>query len=460
MGLIKSLEFLDLVFLGLGDIFGAGIFVLISQCIAYAGNKIYLVFLFITLLTIISGLSYGEIAGLYPKNTAEQQAIRDGIHPLAGNVANFLIYFYGVVTTSTILVSIGKYLEKNHSVSANILGNKLLSPLVKKYHAIEKRGSMNIIISTVLLIVMTVWTLSGIHVSKKVINTIMIVLLSIIIVLIVAGFTKRRIGGGNLRRLPKSSNFVLACILFIFLFDGFDSIVKMKEEVVDNANLPKAMILSIGISAIFYLLLIVLGLKWLSYGEITKSITYIPDLFHKIFGEYSYWIVLVFGLLVMLNTSFISYLASTRFMYGIAHDHYDYDANNANNDNEVNKNCDENKGNTKKMTWKQRISCWIQELNRYNVPWKTVLFTSFVVFLLNRKKNEVFLAFVTDISMIIILLLINLSVIALRIRKPDEERPFRIPGNIGNIPILPIVAIVVFVYMLYYSVKNKIWGVI
>jgi APA family basic amino acid/polyamine antiporter len=454
MGLLKSLNLADLTFIGLGDIFGAGIFVLISQCIRYAGKDIYWVFLLITVLSIISGLCYAEISSIYPDNTAEQQAIHEGLHPYVGHIVNFLIYFYGVATTSTILVSIGKYLENSYNVH-DIVGknNSILSNILRNT---TKYNVLNFIISTVLLIFMTIWNLSGIQISKKIIRYVMITLLSILGILFVGGFSKSP--SKNYSSLyPSSSNFVLSSILFIFLYNGYDSIVKMKEEVLPGVQISNAIIYSIGISGLLYFLCIYLGKQWLSFLEIKKSITFLPSIYNKVFNNQYYWIILLFGIIVMLNTAFISYLAATRYMYGIAHDHYDLEKEEKKKENEK----IEKMENERKLTWKQKISKWIQQLNSNHVPWKTILFTSFIVLLLNIKRNEIFLALFTDISVILILLLISLSLIMLRIRKKDVERPYKVPLNISiseySIPILPIISVFVYIYLLYYAIKHRLW---
>jgi len=50
-------------------------------------------------------------------------------------------------------------------------------------------------------------------------------------------------------------------------------------------------------------------------------------------------------------------------------------------------------------------------------------------------------------AIIITFAMVNLSVILLRYVRPDIERPFRVPLNIGKFPILPLFGFVVTVYM-------------
>jgi len=50
-------------------------------------------------------------------------------------------------------------------------------------------------------------------------------------------------------------------------------------------------------------------------------------------------------------------------------------------------------------------------------------------------------------AIVITFAMVNLSVILLRYVRPDEERPFRVPVNIGKFPILPLFGFVITVYM-------------
>jgi APA family basic amino acid/polyamine antiporter len=43
--------------------------------------------------------------------------------------------------------------------------------------------------------------------------------------------------------------------------------------------------------------------------------------------------------------------------------------------------------------------------------------------------------------------LVNVIVIMLRVKRPNDSRPFRIPGDIGKVPLLPIFGIGVTLLM-------------
>ena len=59
----------------------------------------------------------------------------------------------------------------------------------------------------------------------------------------------------------------------------------------------------------------------------------------------------------------------------------------------------------------------------------------------------VVIANIVVFAVVITFAMVNLSVILLRYVKPDVERPFRVPLNIGKFPILPLFGFAVTVYM-------------
>ena len=56
---------------GIGLILGAGIYVLIGEAAGLAGNVVWVSFGIGAIVAVFSGLSYAELASMYPKSAAE-----------------------------------------------------------------------------------------------------------------------------------------------------------------------------------------------------------------------------------------------------------------------------------------------------------------------------------------------------------------------------------------------------
>ncbi|MEM0308428.1 MAG: hypothetical protein QW448_05850 [Thermofilaceae archaeon] len=62
----------------------------------------------------------------------------------------------------------------------------------------------------------------------------------------------------------------------------------------------------------------------------------------------------------------------------------------------------------------------------------------------------------SSLAVLMAFLLVNASLIALRVRKPDAARPFRVPLSIGRVPLLPAIANVLIIAFLAVSFNDWI----
>lgn len=66
-GLERSVTLLQAVMYGTGLILGAGIYVLIGDVAAIAGNALWISFLLVAVMASITGLSYAELSSVFPQ---------------------------------------------------------------------------------------------------------------------------------------------------------------------------------------------------------------------------------------------------------------------------------------------------------------------------------------------------------------------------------------------------------
>jgi APA family basic amino acid/polyamine antiporter len=57
----------------------------------------------------------------------------------------------------------------------------------------------------------------------------------------------------------------------------------------------------------------------------------------------------------------------------------------------------------------------------------------------------------TDLAVFVVFLIVNVSLVVLRLKLPEMHRPFRTPGSIGRIPVLPFLAILSVAALMAYS---------
>jgi APA family basic amino acid/polyamine antiporter len=66
-------------------------------------------------------------------------------------------------------------------------------------------------------------------------------------------------------------------------------------------------------------------------------------------------------------------------------------------------------------------------------------------------------AIITNISTMLIFIIVNLAVIQLRITKPEIKRPYKIPFNIKNIPVSAIIGFISNILLLITLIVYNIY---
>ena len=411
----KDLDLKDLVLLGIGNIVGAGIFIILSKIIKYGGNKTIYGIIIVSIISIIMAFCYLEINQRYKSNIGEYLAIKENMGKYIGNISLYIIYLFAILSVVTIVVSLSKYILKFDGV----------------YKIIKDTKKNQMIMSVAFLLVMSIINYLGIDASKMVTNSIGVILLIVlvaIILLCIPQFNIKNIKGGN---TISYNSFVLSTILALFLFNGYDIFVKMHDEVKNEGDIKNAIIYSISITTIIYILIILLAISVLGYSKISKSYHIITNLYEATTNPFITFISYIIGFIIMFNTAFITFLGSTRFLYGCGKD-----------DN---------------VHFSKKLS----ELNKNQAPYYSILLSLIACIIFALFNNEVLIAIFTNFSCILLLLLIGISIIIVRWKNKDniedQEKNNHIYGNINNIPILVVLAIISLFYIFYKILINNFY---
>ena len=83
----KDLTLKDLVLLGIGNIVGAGIFIILSKIIKYGGNKTIYGIIIVSIISIIMAFCYLEINHRYKSNIGEYLSIKENMGTYIGNIS-------------------------------------------------------------------------------------------------------------------------------------------------------------------------------------------------------------------------------------------------------------------------------------------------------------------------------------------------------------------------------------
>ena len=414
-GLKKSLTLLDLIFFGLGNVTGAGIFVILSKTIFYGGKYTLPIFLIVTLISIIMGYCYLEIYSRYKSGITEYLAIKDTFGDSYGGIIIYMIYFFTIFSAITITISLSKYISNN----------------IYFTNFYENTNFNQILMNIFLLIIMSCINYMGIESSKLFANTIAIALLVFLFGIIFSSlrfFDLKKIQAGP--SVPWNSA-VLSTIIAFFLFNGYDSIIKMSGEAINPKDAETALISTLGLTSVIYILIIISCICVLGFNVTTNSYFPLTEVYDKLYNPTIGLISYIFGFIIMFNTGFLSLLTATRFMYG----------------------CGKSNSVSFSDFWSQ--------LNDNKAPTNAITVSLIFSILFACINNEVILSVFSNTSLFIILISICISVIVIRWKErndPQKQKDHNyIWGNINNVPILVILELIILIILFGYILKNKFY---
>lgn len=389
----RALGLFELTMYGIGIILGAGIYVLVGKAAGEAGNAVWMSFVLSAVLAGLTGLSFAELASMFPKDAGPYLYARKafGSKLFAFLIGWLLIFAIGLAAAAVTLGFSGYF---NNLFGAGVL-----------------------LTAAVALTIMTAINFWGIKESAQ-LNIIFtgIEMLGLLIIIFIG---LPHLGSVNYFEMPFGfSGVVAATILIFFAYLGFEDLVNVSEEVKNpKKTVPLALLLSIAVSSVLYILVSVSAVSLLDWQELGASSA---PLAHAAEGAFpnAALIISVIALFATFNTSLFLLVAGSRLVYGIA-----------------------NQGVL------PRIFTKVHALTK--TPWVSVLAVGLlgIGFLFFGGIKRV--AQLTDWSAFFIFAAVNLAVVVLRFKEPNTHRPFKVPLSLGKLAVLPAIGFLFSLAMLF-----------
>jgi APA family basic amino acid/polyamine antiporter len=425
-----SLDLTDLILFGLGNIVGAGIFIIIGKSIKFGGNKTIYALLTVAMISIIMGFCYIEIYSRYSSSITEYLAVKNTMGEGVGQITLYAIYFFALLTGVTIVTAMSKYFCKCDMVS-NL-------KTFMDWSSITNHSNLETAFSIAILIIIALINYLGIETSKHVANTISIVMLVTLIGIVLLSLP--HISLDKLTVPVKQpdiashgpwDNFILSAILSLFLFNGYDFLVKISDESADPENNKTALISSIGITAVIYAMIIAASVCVLNYKTAGSTYNIITKLYEVLTNSRLASLVYVAGIFIMFNTGFLSIMSATKFMEGLGKDNKIF-----------------------------MPEFWAQT-NVFDAPSNAIWVSLAICIFFALFNNETLMAIFSNFTCISILILISIALLILRWRERDDSavqlKHNYIWGNISNIPVPVVANLGVLFYIMYEMIQNKFW---
>ena len=391
----RALGFLEILIYGVGIILGAGIYALIGEGAGIAGNGIWLSFLIAALAASFTGLSYAELSSVYPSAGAEVTYIQKIFkNRLFSFLQGILIILSESIGAAAVSLAFSSYLIEFFSLPSFLLIPASIS----------------------LILFLSFVSFLGIKESAR-LNA-LFTAIEILGLLIVIFLGLPRIGNFRPFERMEMPSILAAAGLLFFAYLGFEEIANLSEEAKKAKKIiPRALIFSIAITTMLYILTSIAALSLCSAEELSASKAPLALAVSKALGPSAFSILASIALFSTSNTVLGLLVVCSRALYGM--------------------------GKLKLLPKK-----FSEVHKKTKTPWFSVLVTMILSLLFTLRGDLGKVAMFTSASSIMVFCVVNLSAIMLRLK---GIRPgFKLPFNIGKISIIPILGLIVNVAMLFY----------
>lgn len=298
--LIRRLSLSLLVFYGIGTILGAGIYVLVGKVAGEAGFYAPVSFMLASLLAAFSAFSYAELAARFPRSAGEAIYIEEGfgIKKLSVSVG-LMIVLVGIVSVATLAHGFAGYFKVFFD---------LPEPLI--------------IIALVLFVgLVCAW---GIGQSVMIASVMTIVeIIGLLIILYVGRDAFTLVPVKFPEMIPPLNASIWAGIFMgsfiaFYAYLGFEDIVNVAEEAIKpRINIPRAIIISLVVTTIFYILISVVAILLMSPQELALSDAPLAIIYQTTTGQ-SPVIITIISLISVINGALIQVIMASRVLYGMS----------------------------------------------------------------------------------------------------------------------------------------------
>ena len=405
-GLRREVGLFQLVAYGIGNIIGAGIYVLIGAASGLAGNQVWLAFLVGAVIALFTGLSYAELAAMYPKAASEYIYLgRAYGSRILSFLTEWIMLITEIVAASTVSLGFAMYFQSVYQM-----------PLL--------------VVAAVLLVGLTVLAILGIKQSLMV-NTVLSII-AIIGLLIVIGAGIPKIGSTNYMVSPNGWQGIFsAAILVFFAYIGFDNIANLSEETKDPyRTIPKGLLIAIFITTILYVLVGITAVSLVPWQELSASNAPLALAASAALGPIAFGILTLAALFTTLNTVLVLLIVGSRIIYGMARE--------------------------------GALPEFLGRIGKTSgAPYMASIATLVVALLFLSLGGIGIVARITSFGSLLTFALVNLALIHLRKVAPNLKRPFKAPLSIGWLSVSGLIGLVsCFALLTQFDAQSALLGMI
>ena len=295
----KAFDLWSAVFLGIGSMVGAGIFIVIGQAGAIAGNLVWVSFILGGIAALLSGYSLARLAIAYPsRGGIVEYLVQSFGEGVFSGSAGVLFYFSQLIAIAAVAKSFGAYAGTfidgtqgmDNIFALGIVGTFILINLVG---ASLVARSENVIVAIKLTVLVIFAGIALFYIDPKLLSS---------------------------ADMPPVSSIFYAVGLTFFAYQGFSVITNTVEDMKDPVHtMLKAMVITILLVGALYVLTSVAVLGNLPLPEVIKAKDYaLAQAAQPIFGEIGFKIMAATALLATASAINATLYAATEIGYTLA----------------------------------------------------------------------------------------------------------------------------------------------
>jgi amino acid transporter len=298
----RSLSLSLFTLYGLGNILGAGIYVLIGKVAGEAGYFAPLSFFIASIIAAITAFTYAELSARYPVSAGEAVYLYEGLGlQKLSLIVGLMISFAGIVSSATIAHGFAGYMQVFFDVPRWLLTTLMLSIL----------GGL------------AAW---GIKQSVRVAALLTLAEVAGLLIIIFVGSDQVPQLAQVYEKMHQDSAHLDFSLLGVFsgaflafyAYIGFEDMVNVAEEVKDpKRTMPRAIFLCVIISTLLYSLVSLVSISVLTPVELSQTDAPMAAVYTKATGE-SPLVISVIGIFAVINGALIQLIMTSRLLYGMA----------------------------------------------------------------------------------------------------------------------------------------------
>jgi amino acid transporter len=292
------------VLYGMGNIIGAGIYVLVGKVAGEAGYQAPFAFALAAIIAVFSGLSYGELGARYPLSAGEAVYLNKAFNRRSLSVAvGLLIALAGLVSAATMARGFVGYFNEFFTIPGWL------------------------VIGT-LLVALTLIAIRGIAESARVAAALTLIEVGgLLWVIVVAAPQLPALGSLSLpAHIPLNGlawqGVIGGAFMAFFAFIGFEDMVNIAEEVKQpQRNIPRGIVLAFVASTVLYVLVALVAIATVPPQVLAVSDAPLADVYRAATGQPAV-IISAIGLVAVINGALIQIIMASRIFYGMSNNNW------------------------------------------------------------------------------------------------------------------------------------------